>query len=252
MKKTIILILCLWMIGGMIACNKNGSENSNCISSIQMTYSERNVSQEEETFRSQVFLDYDDILDRYRSLLSYRDTKIVFDSTASDFVKNDSIIEAALQSIIVESNTDQMGYAIFDINKDMQPELFLMDECYHIYAVFSQTNGTPMLLDSFSLNNHYVSVSQDGTFYKTGYGKGENSYTQIMQISNSGKLTILLEYGCFDNDTNYEYYIIRNNIKSIVTLQDITALEELYHDFLKNPTEVTKNSGIIFISAIKK
>ena len=141
-----------------------------------------------------------------------------------------------------------MGYAISDVNHDGCAELFLMDEQDHIYAVFSQRNEKPILLGSFGVNNHDVALDQNGTFYQTGYGKGENAYTKIMQIAPSGDFEVLLEYGCSDDGTNDQYYVIENHVKKMIDLQEMTVLQEKYHSFLQNPSETTKSSGLRFIS----
>ena len=166
---------------------------------------------------------------------------------------NDCAIEEALQTTVINSGTSMMGYAIYDINGDGQTELFLMDEHYHIYAVFSQRNDNPVLLDFFMVNNHYVSLDQNGIFYQTGYGKGEYSfYTKIMRIANSGDFEVLLEYGCSDDGTDYQYYVIENQVKRKTDLQEITILQEQYNSFLQNPSETTKSSGLRFIPVMGK
>lgn len=193
------------------------------------------------------FLDYETILKKYRDLLLQKKNKEDMNTNESNFFESDCVIEEAIKFVSDNSSTSLMGYAIYDINNDRQDELFLMDEHYHIYAAFTQINGTPVLLDKFSLYNHYVSVDENGIFYKTGYGKGENSYTKIMKIAADGIFEIILEYGCFDDGSNLQYYVIENNNKTIVELSDIINLQEHYCSLLHNPSNITKTSGMVFI-----
>ena len=97
-----------------------------------------------------------------------------------------------------------------------------------------------------------MSLDQNGIFYQTEYGKGENSYTKIMRIAVSGDFEVLLEYGCFDDGMDYKYYVIENNVKRMVDLQEITILQEKYNSFLQNPSEATKSSGLRFIPVMGK
>lgn len=254
-KKTVLsVLLCCAVLSTATSCNHNNgmhSDNSTDFqSSVETTFEIGNntLSSEDDISKKAKFQSYDDILMRYRTLLSNKGNLEVQQNAVKNLDTNDDTIETTLQSLVYAS-PNQMGYSIYDINGDAQTELILMDDQYHIYAVFSQINGSPTLLDRFSLNNHYVALDQNGILYKTGYGKGENSYTKIMQITNAGELETLLEYGY--DDTASEYFIVENNVKRVAELQDITVLEDRYDTFLQNPSDTTKKSGILFIPATK-
>ena len=218
----------------------------------QINVTEHSVSSEEDTSESRYFLNYDNILNRYRELLSNKHNEINIESNKLYSDENDCVIENALKSTVINSDGSEMGYAIYDVNDDGRNELFLIDEHYHIYAVFSQIKAPPILLDTFSINNNYVSLDQNGTFYKSGYGKGDNSYTKIMKLADNGNFKTIIEYGCIDDGESCKYYVIENNVESIVGLQDISILRERYNPFLQDTSNTTKNSGILFIQAINK
>lgn len=242
MKKLLSVLLIGATICAGTSCDTELSNTSEISEPPTSGVSEKSISH-----------NYDDILKRYQDLLSdkYNEKNVQTDQLYSD--PNDCAIEEALQTTVINSGTSMMGYAIYDINGDGQTELFLMDEHYHIYAVFSQRNDNPILLDSFMVNNHYVSLDQNGIFYQTGYGKGEYSfYTKIMRIANSGDFEVLLEYGCSDDGTDYQYYVIENQVKRKTDLQEITILQEQYNSFLQNPFETTKSSGLRFIPVMGK
>ncbi len=257
-KKTVLsVLLCCAVLSTATSCNRSNDIHSDNSTDSQLSaettfeIGHTPLSSENDISKKVKFHSYDDILMRYRTLLSNEGNHEDQQNAIENLDTNDYTIETALQSLVINSyaNPNQMGYAICDINGNSQEEFILMDDQYHIYAVFTQVNGTPILLDWFSLNNHYVALDQNGIFYKTGYGKGENSYTKIMQISNGGELETLIEYGY--DDAAGEYFIIENNVKRVAKLQEITVLKDRYDTFLQDPSGTTKRSGILFIPATK-
>ena len=252
-KKTVLsALLCCALLSTATSCNRSDGIRSDNATDDQFLEEAASLNErtEEDASEKVMFHDYDDILERYRILLSNECND--GDSRTADecLDPNDHAIETTLRSLVINSYADpnRMGYAIHDINGDTQTELILMDDQYHIYAVFTQINEIPVLLDWFGLNNHYASLDQNGIICKTGYGKGENSYTKIMQITHRGELEILLEYGY--DDAASEYYIMENHGKRVAERQDITALADLYAAFLQDPSATTKKSGILFVPAI--
>lgn len=262
-KKTVLsALLCCALLSTATSCNHNNAIHSGNTTDQQLSSeatfeidkaqtANNNSISEDGSSNKVIFQSYEDILTRYRTLLSNEGNLEDQQNAVKDLDTNDDTIETALQSVVINSrgNQNQMGYSMYDMNGDGQSEFILMDDQHRIYAVFTQINGTPTLLDIFSLNNHYVALDQNGILYKTGYGKGENSYTKVMQITNEGKLESLLEYGY--DDTNSEYFIIENNVKRVAEWQDITMLQDRYDTFLQNPSDTTKKSGILFIPATK-
>lgn len=244
MKKVMLILICLTIFLLAVSCDKSKT-------SVEMSYNNNStdeIQSIQKTSENICFLNYDNIVQRYCELLGCCN-KADVQYPKSYLTENDYLIENALQEVVVNSNGSRMGYAIYDVNNDSQDELFLMDEQYYVYAVFTQLNDMPVLLSSFGRNNHYVALDQNGVFYQTGYGKEENSYTKIMQIGVNGKFEILLEYGY--DDSVGEYYIIENNVRHIAESRDIADLNKTYEAFLQEPSETTKASGILFILAIE-
>lgn len=237
----------------MIACNDIPDEdlkttNVNCNTTESNTIPNNGVLKKNNSSPENIFLNYDDVLQRYKILLLEKHNHLSNISPAnllySDIRKTE--IESALQQTVVNSISDSMGYALYDMNADGQAELILMDEMFHIYSIFSQSNNLPILIDSFGIYNDSIALDSNGTIYQSGYGKGESSYTQIKKLSSNGTFEILIEYGCYDNGTDLEYYIIENNEKRIVEEQDILNLEKHYKPFLQNSSLTTENAGISF------
>ncbi len=244
MKKFVLILLCVLMIGVGVSCDTTEENIPNNIDEKSTGDVDQPTNKE-----SVVFGDYDDILQRYQELIELSGNNKTNITKEEDGLKeNDLAIENALYTVVVNASGGSMGYSCFDVNNDGINELLLIDEYYNIYAAFSKTNGTPKLLDTFFINNHFVSLDQNGTFYKTGYGKDESSYTRIMAVANDGNFEIILEYGC-DGETG-EYYAIENSVKRTVELQDILIFQERYGAFLQDPTKVNKESGMAFVPIV--
>lgn len=187
---------------------------------------------------------YDSVLERYRLLLSLGGDG--FPARVTEF-------DGALESTVINAgDPERLGYAIYDINGDGSPELFLLDENYCVYAIFSRVGGKSVLLDSFGKNNHYVAVGRSGTIYKTGYGKGETRYTRLLQVTDCGELKCLLTYGYVeetgaDDSTGGRYYVTEDDVTRTVEETEIRALDAKYDRFLEEPCEITKTSGLQFV-----
>ena len=246
MKKIILILLCLIIFFVAISCQKMNSEE------IQRQDAPQNIQDYENTSSLDGFMstnEYKTIIDMYKEIV---DIHKIYTPTEAYEKYNDNFSQKWYREIfsatlIGHVSNNSYGYAFSDLNSDDKSELILLLEDYTIIAIFSMVDGTPMLLDTFSANNHYVALDQDGILYQTGYGKGENSYTKIMQLSDSGNFETLLEFGCCDNGADFEYYVIENSVKRIVDLQSITRFQQQYATFLQNPSNTNKNSGILYI-----
>ncbi len=194
------------------------------------------------------FHSFQDVINRFQALIADETNTEQLQSNLVFVNDNDRRIESALESAVINSDSRCLGYALFDVNGDSQNELVLMDEHYHVYALFSKAGDIPRLLDSFFANNHVLAIGKDGMLCKSGYGKGENTYTEIMKLSDSGELETVLVYGCSDDGEVQEFYIMENGIKRSATEQEIAVLDERYAALVREPTEATRQSGILFIS----
>ena len=263
MKKAILVLLCFLMLTATVSCNKNDNINLETTDSVTDTANtnltipetskdeiSKSITRDISSVDSSISTnEYETIIDIYKEIVDihkrYNPTESY--EKYSDKISQKWYGEIFNATLIGTVSNNSYGYAYSDLNGDNNPELILMLEDYTIIAIFSIVDGTPMLLDTFSANNHYVALDQEGRLYQTGYGKGENSYTKIMKLSDSGNFEVLLEYGCCDNGVDFEYYVIDNGVKRIVDLQTMIGFQQQYDIFLQNPSNTNKNSGILYI-----
>ena len=246
MKKTILILLCLAIFLVAVSCQRSITEET------QQQDVPQNIQFNDDTSNidgSMSINEYETIIDMYKEIVNIHKLYNPNESYErySDKFSKKWYGEIFSATLIGNVSSNSYGYAYSDLNGDSKSELILLLEDYTIIAIFSMVDGTPILLDTFSANNHYVAVDQDGILYQTGYGKGENSYTKIMQLSDSGNFETLLEFGCCDNGVDFEYYVIENGVKRIVDLQSITRFQQQYDTLLQNPSNTNKNSGILYI-----
>lgn len=265
MKKIIIALLCCAMLTST-SCNKNndielnnntshGKLTDNTITdtdnanNIDYNSNQDTINDFSKLNGSMSTNEYETIINMYKGIVNIHKLYNPNESYEkhSDNFSQKWYREIFNATLIGNVSNNSYGYAYSDLNSDDKSELILLLEDYTIIAIFSMVDGTPMLLDTFSANNHYVALDQDGILYQTGYGKGENSYTKIMQLSDSGNFETLLEFGCCDNGMDFEYYVIENSVKRIVDLQSITSFQQQYDSLLQNPSNTNKNSGILYI-----
>lgn len=247
MKKAILILLCCAMFSSVISCQKTNTEEIHHQDTSQNA--QASIGDVSKINNLRPTNEYKTIIDMYKEIV---DIHKIYPPTEAYEKYNDNFLQKWYREIfsatlIGNVSNNSYGYAFSDLNRDDKSELILLLEDYTIIAIFSMVDGTPMLLDTFSANNHYVALDQDGILYQTGYGKGENSYTKIMQLSDNGNFETLLEFGCCDNGVDFEYYVIENSVKRIVDLQSITRFQQQYDTFLQNPSNTNKNSGILYI-----
>ena len=207
------------------------------------------------------FSDYADILKVCEQLFELK-RHVGSNEFSNIYVKNYStpsndILGAIFCAII---NTREAGYGLKDINNDGKSELFLLDSDYTLRCGFTLENGKPKLLVTFWKD--YGAIDNNGIIYKDEYGKGENWSISEARLSENGTLTYFA-FGGRDEDIDdsiVEYYKIRNGEYSpvdnsrlsgeyiVIDKAEIDALLEKYNPILSNCSEVTRNSGITFVS----
>lgn len=247
MKKTLLVLLCCAMFSSVILCQKTNTEEIHQQDTSQNA--QASIGDASKINNLRPTNEYKTIIDMYKEIV---DIHKIYTPTEAYEKYNDNFLQKWYREIfsatlIGNVSNNSYGYAFSDLNSDDKSELILLLEDYTIIAIFSMVDEMPMLLDTFSANNHYVALDQDGILYQTGYGKGENSYTKIMELSDGGNFEVLLEFGCCDNGVNLEYYVIENGVKRIVDLQSITMFQQQYDTFLENLSNTNKNSGILYI-----
>ena len=266
MKKEIVtmLLAAALMTSSLTACSNvqaDGNDIDNTtVESIINLPTTPNDENEKKVENSPVFSGiYADVLEQFRKFLlikkNYEDYTTIF---VDQYPDRNEIINTLTQASI-DIVPEEAGYCIKDINGDGSDELILLDENYHIYALFTIVNSQIKVVDTFwGETNHTGAIGSDGTIYKHGYGKGDNYYGYARKISGKGELIGLI-FKCVDNSVHtteaddltpfeLEYFKEINGERTVLRKESFIALYEEYSFIFSNPTETTKQSGIECIS----
>jgi len=181
---------------------------------------------------------YEDIILKYKELLEKKKNS-GNTLTVSD---NASDTDKALYDIVNACEDPSiMGYATKDINGDGFDELVLMSRGNDVDALFTQKDGSPVLL----LSQGTIAIYPDGTVYSHVYVKDTSVSVQFKRIVD-GKLEGDEYGGYVNNEEKFSYYKIVNGVRS-----DITYDEYYYAtDQSQAPDYITKTTGFRFIPAV--
>ncbi len=135
-----------------------------------------------------------------------------------------------------------VGYAEIDINGDGQDELLLMNDDYRIKAIFTQKNGTPVLLDSFSLETCWL--DDQGFIHVDNENDRELEYS-LYEFTKSGEYNLIYSILVADNGNRY---LTKDGKTERITFEK--SLELYNDDYCRysepfEPNEQTRNvSGL--------
>ncbi|MBQ7346490.1 MAG: leucine-rich repeat protein [Clostridia bacterium] len=146
------------------------------------------------------------------------------------------------------------GYARKDLNGDGTDELILLRDDYVILAIFSMSDGKPVLLDNF-WERKSCWIDENGVLYVNGSGGTDVSTMAIYQINDHGQPVLIAEFGRdgheWVGDTAVElYYKIENGEKVRISKEEFALLYDQYDPRTgqEKGTEVTeKRAGLTFV-----
>ena len=250
MKKTITwLLIASLLLTILTSCNnqqfeENKDEPTSTTEQAENTPSDR-ISNDEK---------YKPVLDIYKDIIINLDSKMNSkDSPYSEETKEyewESAIIVALTTL--RNSTSVPGYAFCDLNKNGNDEMILLLDDYTVLAIFSFTDGEPILLDEY-WNRKKCAIEQNGTIQVRGSGGTAISSYSIFRISEDDKELVLSEeYGMdgydIDTDTYYCYKISNGTKTSITVLEYTAAISQDIYSFGENLAEHTKaNADIEFV-----
>lgn len=107
------------------------------------------------------------------------------------------------------------GYSLKDLNGNGSDELILLMNDYTVLAVFSLSDGAPILLDNFGERKNCI-IDGDGNVYVIGSsGAAYSSYSRHIVSDDGSELTLVWEIGTdgFDEDNKTVYYTLENGKK---------------------------------------
>ncbi len=118
------------------------------------------------------------------------------------------------------------GYEYIDINKDGTKELILTTNTdYSILAIFTMSNGKPVLLDAF-WSRYQGHIDSDGLLHTRGGNGWDCSVLRIYKLSPEGdRLELVSEIGS-DGHTNdkINFYKLVNNKKVSISEEEYNSL----------------------------
>lgn len=255
MKRIIAILLCFGLLFVLSSCFRRIPDHSDTdTTDINELNGDTNIESDSKNNQDSLSTDriYGNILNIYRNLLLLKKNNTNYDKLVSEqYPERDEITKAVFRAVLGDS-PENMGYAMKDLNENGNDELILLGKDYHIYAIFTVVNGHPIVVDDvfFGDGNHTGAIGTDGTLYKHGYGKGENVYWYMNKISNDGTL-IGTQFGCLDSDIDdidVEYYKLINGERTVIDEPEYQTLINEFYQIVGNYTDLTKSSGIEFIS----
>ncbi len=118
------------------------------------------------------------------------------------------------------------GYQYIDINKDGIDELILTtNDDYSILAIFTLSNGKPVLLDAF-WNRYHGHIDSDGLLHTGGSSGWDRSISRVYRLpSGSDKLELIAEIGSDGHiDDKIIFYKLDNGEKVSISKEEYLAL----------------------------
>ena len=196
-----------------------------------------------------VLENYSDILNEYKNLLIYEQEHGLSGFGNPSQKGEPTEIWETLAYSAKATKAESAGYCIKDLNNDASPELILISSDYRITAIFTIVNGLPKSLGAYGVGNQIVLIDENGKIYTNGYGKAENWYTIIEQISEDGSVITFI-FGCYDPniDGDYdpldlEYYQICNGERSVINKSQLDDLLKEYRSGFLDFDQVLQHTG---------
>ena len=245
MKKTIIwLLIASLLLTLLSACNTQHSEEikDDTTSTTEQTGNNpsNDISNEEK---------YKPVLDIYKDVIINLDEQM--NSKGSPYSEGTKEYEwwAAIIGAVASFHlsTNIPGYAFCDLNKTGNDEMVLLLDDYTVLAIFSFSDGKPILLDNY-WNRKKCAIGGDGTIQVYGSGGADTSSFSIFKISDNDKELVLLEeYGTDGHDPETlhpRYYKILNGNKTPITvLEYAAALSQGIYSSTENLAKHTKENA---------
>lgn len=252
MKSFVAILLCVLLLFSTVSCVKHdgtGDWKNPTADNAQNDNAQNGASGEAvpdepvpETVKIGPFADYGMILD---ALLEVSRAGGVerFEAKYPELDERESKIYHELGALRDGWN---VGYYIGDLNSDGVDELVLMQESRLAPVVlFTLKNSLPVLLTWFWTDgNHTGAIDKDGVIYRSGYGKGESCYKEILEISNGELVGLIFGISSDDPDEEQEYYKIYKGNKSVISKSEYEALCEKYKSIFDDMQGTTVSSEL--------
>lgn len=245
MKKIIVwLLIASFLITLLSSCNirppKESDDDTDSTSEQTETIPSDGISNEER---------YKPVLDIYKDVIINLDEQM--NSKGSPYSEGTKEYEwwAAIIGAVASFHlsTNVPGYAFCDLNKNGNDEMLLLLDDYTVLAIFSFTDGKPILLDDY-WNRKKCTIDGDGTIQVYGSSGADTSSFSIYEIANDDKTLVLLEeYGTDGHDPDTladNYYKISNGNKTPISeLEYAAALSQGVYSLVEFLAEHTRDNA---------
>ncbi len=195
---------------------ENGSETTD-------TNNDINPGTDEPDISLPSFASYDGIIQLYKTLsemcFEYDDQNKIVEEYADDFnLQNEtehswfSSLLKSTRSVFPDNSYISRGYSIGDINGDGIDELVLLHEDYTLVAIFSLSDGKPVLLQNFLWLDREGVIDTEGMIHIFDHGSSSGVY-KISENCNTLELIAKIESEHNENDDTWSYYEYINGEK---------------------------------------
>ena len=152
----------------------------------------------------------------------------------------------------LENSEEAYGYALKDLNSNGENDLILLLDDYTVFAVFSLSDGKPVLLGTY-LPRIRCAIDSEWTLFARGSGGAAYTQNYIYKISqDDGELLLIEGFGIDgwdeENEESIYYKIVDGEMKRVYK-EEIAGLWDIFRD--DNIEETTKYSGLMFLPLFK-
>ena len=246
--KFLVLVLCLAMCAAFTACDKeptsSASETSQDVSSAVVSSTESDLptvsdmitddtssadstddassETESENDGAQV---YSEVLTGYKKVVdSIVAGTFDMEAALADFPCLNESISYKWSSMLgeLQMSTEKLGYALYDIDKDGNDELFLINSDYVISAIFTVNDDKVQLLDAYWAR-YTAKLCDDNTVFTSGSSGASNFETVVYKLS-EGSFVDVASFGCDDGN----FFMISDGEHVEITRQEYADKADSY------------------------
>ena len=275
MRKFIVLLLCLSMLLSLLSCAKDGIIVHDTITESDVQTSTDAYDPTTDTTADNTPVtnasqkaDYSRVLQLYRNIIGilpgFVDSKDAMDFWCAELGIVDAEEKALfgkLFSSVFDFKKDfpykySCGYALKDLNGDGVDELVLLNNEYHVIAVFSYADGKPVLLGNYKSRDRCW-IDGEGLLHENGSNGADLSTNAIYKIADGGReLELIVEFGTngheWVGDVAYtKYYKLVDGERVDISEEEWSELHTRYGKYLgyyAGAEATREHSGLCFTS----
>ena len=195
------------------------------------------------------FSSYDSILEFYDLIIDCLNTATtdpsIYDDIVNELLGGEGSAKKRLFDALCSSAFDfgsypydiSLGYDEKDLNKDGTDELVLLSSDYAVVAIFSMSDGKPVLLGNY-INRGSCWIDSDGLLHVNGSNGASNFCSTVYRIADGGaSLEPIIEFGAdgyewVGEDAVTKYYKLIEGVKSEINETEFQSLCLQYVEYI--------------------